>query len=121
MWRQVRNFVLDIRQIPTGSAHCLHWQVAQGASLQNIVFEMIEGGDGNQQMVSLHKMNRNLYDLSSLGCFHGQWISLISGRPHLQRWIYRLLLWQPAIYLSKFDLQQLSDCHLPELELDVFL
>ncbi|KAG9872938.1 pectin lyase-like protein, partial [Aureobasidium melanogenum] len=35
MWRQVRNFVLDIRQIPPGVANCLHWQVAQGTSLQN--------------------------------------------------------------------------------------
>jgi len=52
MWRQVRNFVLDIRQIPKGTAHCLHWQVAQGTSLQNIVFEMTEGGDNNKQMVS---------------------------------------------------------------------
>lgn len=52
MWRQVRNFVLDIRQIPPGVAHCLHWQVAQGTSLQNIVFEMTDDED-TQQNVSL--------------------------------------------------------------------
>ncbi|KAL1310715.1 hypothetical protein AAFC00_000972 [Neodothiora populina] len=51
-WRQVRNFVLDITLVPAHSqqAYCLHWQVAQATSLQNIVFKMVEGGDDNTQM-----------------------------------------------------------------------
>jgi len=51
-YRQIRNFVLDITQLPTTHAvHCLHWQVAQATSLQNIVFNMVVGylGDGSQQ------------------------------------------------------------------------
>ncbi|KAK4550136.1 hypothetical protein LTR36_003103 [Oleoguttula mirabilis] len=51
-YRQVRNFVLDISNVtPTRGIHCLHWQVAQATSLQNIVFIMAQGslGDGNNQ------------------------------------------------------------------------
>ena len=52
-WRQVRNFVLDITLVPSYSqqAYCMHWQVAQATSLQNIVFNMVEGGEDNHQMV----------------------------------------------------------------------
>jgi glucan 1,3-beta-glucosidase len=52
-WRQIRNFVLDITLIdPTRTSHCIHWQVAQATSLQNIVMNMVEAipGDGNRQM-----------------------------------------------------------------------
>lgn len=53
-YRHVRNFVLDITSVPRSSsqAYCLHWQVAQATSLQNIVFNMAEGGDDNVQLVS---------------------------------------------------------------------
>ncbi|GAB7356707.1 hypothetical protein MBLNU459_g7413t1 [Dothideomycetes sp. NU459] len=50
-YRQVRNFVLDITLIPASQiSHCLHWQVAQATSLQNIVFVMNEGGEDNAQI-----------------------------------------------------------------------
>lgn len=51
-YRQIRNFVLDITQVPpTRAVHCIHWQVAQATSLQNIVMNMAVGtpGDGSQQ------------------------------------------------------------------------
>ena len=51
-YRQIRNFVLDITQVPpTRPVHCIHWQVAQATSLQNIVMNMAEGtlGDQSQQ------------------------------------------------------------------------
>lgn len=51
-WRQIRNFVLDITDVdPTRPVHCIHWQVAQATSLQNIVFNMVVGtlGDKSQQ------------------------------------------------------------------------
>ena len=51
-WRQIRNFVLDISDVdPTRPVHCIHWQVAQATSLQNIVFNMAFGtlGDKSQQ------------------------------------------------------------------------
>lgn len=52
MWRQVRNFIIDITLVePTRPVHGIHWQVAQATSLQNIVFNMVQGtlNDGNQQ------------------------------------------------------------------------
>lgn len=54
-YRQVRNFVLDITNVPASSqqAYCLHWQVAQATSLQNIVFNMVQGGTDNSQIVRL--------------------------------------------------------------------
>lgn len=40
-WRQVRNFVIDMRNIPSGAAATgIHWPTAQATSLQNIVFHM---------------------------------------------------------------------------------
>lgn len=48
-YRQVRNFVIDITSMPATSGACIHWQVAQATSLQNIVFEMVQGGTDNGQ------------------------------------------------------------------------
>ncbi|MCJ1272779.1 hypothetical protein MMC21_000568 [Puttea exsequens] len=40
-WRQVRNFIIDLTAIPSGSsATGIHWPTAQATSLQNIVFKM---------------------------------------------------------------------------------
>ncbi|ORY63403.1 pectate lyase superfamily protein-domain-containing protein [Pseudomassariella vexata] len=39
-FRQVRNFVIDITAQPASTGACIHWQVAQATSLQNIVFNM---------------------------------------------------------------------------------
>lgn len=52
MWRQVRNFIIDITEVPPQRpVHGIHWQVAQATSLQNMVFKMAPAtpGDGNQQ------------------------------------------------------------------------
>lgn len=52
MWRQVRNFIIDITEVPTNrEVHGIHWQVAQATSLQNIVFNMAPArpGDGSRQ------------------------------------------------------------------------
>lgn len=51
-YRQIRNFILDITLVdPARAVHCIHWQVAQATSLQNIVFNLAQGtlGDGSQQ------------------------------------------------------------------------
>lgn len=49
-FRQVRNFVIDITQQPITQGACIHWQVAQATSLQNIVFNMrTDGGVTNTQ------------------------------------------------------------------------
>ena len=49
-FRSVRNFVIDLRQMPpSASATGLHWQVSQATSLMNIRVEMsIEAGNNHQ-------------------------------------------------------------------------
>jgi glucan 1,3-beta-glucosidase len=52
MWRQVKNFVIDISDVPPNRVvHGIHWQVAQATSLQNMVFIQAPSvpGDGSQQ------------------------------------------------------------------------
>lgn len=49
-FRQVRNFVIDLKAMPVNRGAGIHWQVAQATSLQNIVFDMREdGGAENTQ------------------------------------------------------------------------
>ncbi|KAI1457217.1 glycoside hydrolase family 55 protein [Annulohypoxylon moriforme] len=49
-FRQVRNFIIDIKDMPSTKGACIHWQVAQATSLQNIVFEMNpDTSDANAQ------------------------------------------------------------------------
>ncbi|KAF2416329.1 family 55 glycoside hydrolase [Tothia fuscella] len=48
-FRQVRNFVLDITALPLAVGACVHWQIAQATSLQNLVMNMRVGGTGNKQ------------------------------------------------------------------------
>ena len=43
-YRQVRNFIIDLTAMPQSAGAGIHWQVAQATSLQNIVFNMIQGG-----------------------------------------------------------------------------
>lgn len=47
-FRQVRNFVIDLRSMPPDRGAGIHWQVAQATSLQDITFEMHRGGDTKQ-------------------------------------------------------------------------
>lgn len=51
-FRSVRNFVIDLRQMPaSASATGIHWQVSQATSLMNIVFEMsTAAGNAHQGM-----------------------------------------------------------------------
>ena len=49
-FRSIRNFVVDLTDMPKGSGAGIHWQVGQATSLQNIRFEMVKGGgDANKQ------------------------------------------------------------------------
>lgn len=44
--RSVRNFIIDIRATPQDAAVCgIHWQVAQGSSLENIYFYSTDPSD----------------------------------------------------------------------------
>ncbi|KAI9735306.1 MAG: hypothetical protein M1818_006500 [Claussenomyces sp. TS43310] len=49
-FRQIRNFILDLTEMPFTTGAGIHWQVAQATSLQNIVFNMrTDGGSSNAQ------------------------------------------------------------------------
>ena len=48
-YRQIRNFVIDLTSMPATTGAGIHWQVAQATSLQNIVFNMVNGGSSNKQ------------------------------------------------------------------------
>ena len=48
-YRQIRNFVIDLTAMPADQGAGIHWQVAQATSLQNIRFEMVQGGSNNKQ------------------------------------------------------------------------
>ena len=48
-FREVRNFVIDITAMDPSKGACIHWQVAQATSLQNITFNMHVGGTKNNQ------------------------------------------------------------------------
>ncbi|KAF3103497.1 hypothetical protein TWF102_003687 [Orbilia oligospora] len=47
-YRQIRNFILDISQMPSTATSCaIHWQVAQATSLHNIRIIMAAGATNN--------------------------------------------------------------------------
>lgn len=48
-YRQIRNFAIDISQMPENKGAGIHWQVAQATSLQSIVFKMAPKSATNQQ------------------------------------------------------------------------
>jgi glucan 1,3-beta-glucosidase len=48
-YRQMRNFIVDITQLPEDQGAGIHWQVAQATSLQNIVFNMRPKSATNKQ------------------------------------------------------------------------
>lgn len=49
-FRQIRNFIVDITEIPMSAGAGIHWQVAQATSLQNIIFQMNpDKSDANKQ------------------------------------------------------------------------
>ncbi|RVX69613.1 hypothetical protein B0A52_06677 [Exophiala mesophila] len=48
-YRQMRNFNIDITQMPEDKGAGIHWQVAQATSLQNIIFHMRPKSSTNRQ------------------------------------------------------------------------
>lgn len=79
-WRHIRHMVFDLTQMPaTGGMHGLHWQVAQGTSLQNIVIRMRPAtwGDKNDQIGifmdngSALYMEDVIFEGGSIGFFAG--------------------------------------------------
>ena len=66
-FRSVRNFVIDVRQMPaSASATGLHWQVAQATSLINVVVNMSKKLGNNHQGCGLRNLIMRLIWLTCL-------------------------------------------------------
>jgi len=75
-FRQVRNFVIDLTGLPASTGSGIHWQVAQATSLQNIVFNMVQGASSKQQGVFMDNgsggfMTDLVFNGGNYGAFFG--------------------------------------------------
>ncbi|KAI9065088.1 glycoside hydrolase family 55 protein [Trametes sanguinea] len=75
-FRSVRNFVIDLRQMPaSASATGIHWQVSQATSLMNIVFEMsTAAGNAHQGIWMENGSGGFMGDLVFNGGKYGIWV-----------------------------------------------
>ncbi|KAI8998466.1 exo-beta-1,3-glucanase [Trametes punicea] len=75
-YRTVRNFVIDLRQMPaSASATGIHWQVSQATSLMNIVFEMsTASGNAHQGIWMENGSGGFMGDLVFNGGKYGMWV-----------------------------------------------
>ncbi|OAA64380.1 glycoside hydrolase family 55 protein [Niveomyces insectorum RCEF 264] len=73
-FRQVRNFVIDLTQMPASAGAGIHWQVAQATSLQNIAFHMRQDGGTSNKQVGIFMDNGSggfMADLTFVGGQYG--------------------------------------------------
>lgn len=75
-YRQIRNFVIDLTGMPATSGAGIHWQVAQATSLQNIVFNMVQGASSKQQGIFMDNgsggfMSDLVFNGGGYGAFFG--------------------------------------------------
>nr|POE86516.1 glucan 1,3-beta-glucosidase [Quercus suber] len=75
-FRQVRNFVIDMKTEMPGQFAGIHWQVAQATSLQNIVFNMGTQDDNAQSGIFMDNgsggfMSDLTFNGGSIGAFLG--------------------------------------------------
>lgn len=88
-FRQVRNFVIDLTATGPSTGTGIHWQVAQATSLQNIRFEMVQGGtNNNQQGIFMDNgsggfMTDLTFNGGNYGAFLGTLSPLMPPRPVL--------------------------------------
>jgi len=75
-YRSVRNFVIDLTQTPaTATSTGIHWQVSQGTSLYNIVFEMSTASDTAHQGIWMENGSGGFFgDLVFNGGKYGMWV-----------------------------------------------
>ncbi|CAL1705010.1 unnamed protein product [Somion occarium] len=75
-FRSVRNFVIDLRQMPaSASATGLHWQVSQATSLMNVRVEMSTAAGNNHQGIFMENGSGGFMgDLIFNGGKFGIWI-----------------------------------------------
>ncbi|KAF8634678.1 hypothetical protein AX15_000779 [Amanita polypyramis BW_CC] len=76
-FRSIRNFVIDVRQVPATSAAGtgIHWQVSQATSLINIVFQMsTDSGTAHQGIFMENGSGGFMGDLVFNGGKYGMWV-----------------------------------------------
>ncbi|CDO72902.1 Glycoside Hydrolase Family 55 protein [Trametes cinnabarina] len=75
-FRSVRNFIIDLRQMPaSASATGIHWQVSQATSLMNIVFQMsTAAGNAHQGIWMENGSGGFMGDLVFNGGKYGLWV-----------------------------------------------
>lgn len=76
-FRSIRNFVIDLTDMPKGSGAGIHWQVGQATSLQNIRFEMAKGGGAANQQQGIFMDNGSggfMSDLTFNGGNYGMFL-----------------------------------------------
>lgn len=76
-FRQIRNFNIDLTGLDQSKGAGIHWQVAQATSLQNIHFNMVEGGAAANQQKGIFMDNGSggfMSDLSFTGGGIGMFI-----------------------------------------------
>lgn len=76
-FRQIRNFNIDLTGLDQSKGAGIHWQVAQATSLQNIHFNMVQGGDAANQQKGIFMDNGSggfMSDLSFTGGGMGMFI-----------------------------------------------
>ncbi|RPD66327.1 exo-beta-1,3-glucanase [Lentinus tigrinus ALCF2SS1-7] len=75
-FRSVRNFVIDLRNMPaSSSATGIHWQVSQATSLMNIVFEMsTASGNAHQGIWMENGSGGFMGDMVFNGGKFGMWV-----------------------------------------------
>lgn len=76
-FRSIRNFVVDLTDMPQGSGAGIHWQVGQATSLQNIRFEMAKGGGGANKQQGIFMDNGSggfMTDLTFNGGNYGMFL-----------------------------------------------
>ncbi|KIL63761.1 glycoside hydrolase family 55 protein [Amanita muscaria Koide BX008] len=75
-FRSVRNFIIDLRQIPaTSSGTGIHWQVSQATSLINIVFQMSAASNTAHQGIWMENGSGGFMgDLVFNGGKYGMWV-----------------------------------------------
>jgi hypothetical protein len=72
--RNIRNFKMDItRTDPTAYVCAIHWQVAQGTSLENIEFYMSQDAGTTQQVCPASNLVFHIGTDLIVGALHGKW------------------------------------------------
>lgn len=75
-YRQIRNFVIDMTNLPASSAALgVHWPTAQATSIQNVVFQMSDQLGTQHQGIFIESGSGGfMNDLVFYGGLNGVWI-----------------------------------------------